>query len=397
MQAALPESRDPIASWVRPGLNRLDRPHSSVVSGRPRTWVFLASVVAAVTLVHQSYESGYDFGMFYYAARMFWEGHRHDIYNLATQRLFQIRYHRPVENIFCSPPFMLLPFLPLSLAPMWVAFVLWTVASVGTFVAALRSLGARLGPEYGDWPLLLSVSFMPVAQCLGQGQLSIVVLAGFAWCYSLWRRGHLFLGGMVLAIGTVKYQLVFGFILVLLLKKKWRELAGFGIASVGCVVASIALVGWRTLSEYPSLLRAEENSMGVRLERMGGLRGLMVTVTGHPNPVVLTAILSMIIVLIAACAWKNLHLGFSAGVIASLLVSYHFFPQDLTVLLVPLFIVVEHWKSPNKVYLVLAAYGLPLLFWAAGNFSWFALPLIGSLLLLVVVSKYRRVGWLSCS
>jgi hypothetical protein len=363
-----------------------------------RMLAFSVALVAVITAVHQAYETHYDFGVFYYAARMVWEGHRTSLYDLATQYAFQARYGRPQDSIFCSPAFMLAPFLLLSLMPMWAAFLLWMITSVALLALVVRRLGISSG-EYGDWPWLLSMSFMPVVHCLSHGQLSILVLGAYASCYELWRRGKRFSGGLILAIAMVKFQLIAGFVAVLCLKKKWRELGGVATGSGIALLVSLAITGWHGLLRYPALLWAEEHSPGVLPpERMASLRGLLAVITGHPNPLLLAAVLSVMVIFVAAWIWKedDLAVGFSAALIASLLAAYHVNQYDLTLLLLPAFLVMKALPSRSVVLLGLTAYGLPLLFWVTGYFALFAIPLTLALAALALKNRGNPVCAFGC-
>jgi hypothetical protein len=116
--------------------------------------------------------------------------------------------------------------------------------------------------------------FMPVIACLANGQYSIVVLAAYAWCYALWHDGRRLAGGAVLALATVKFQLVAGFICVLLLKRKWKELAGFIAGCFPLIIISVMMVGVRGSLQYPRLLSELEKSTAVDPRHMANIRGL---------------------------------------------------------------------------------------------------------------------------
>ena len=103
----------------------------------------------------------------------FGRGSGGSLYDINAQHAFQLRYGRPPNLFFNYPAFALLPFLPLALLPPLAAFIAWTICSVGLLTAAIKSLCYRTGLHYDNWPVLLSVAFMPVASSLGHGQLSI--------------------------------------------------------------------------------------------------------------------------------------------------------------------------------------------------------------------------------
>ena len=65
--------------------------------------LFLLLVLAAITVEHQAGNVHFDFGVFYYAAHMLLDGARHSLYELDTQRAFQVRFHRP-GGLFSTTP-----------------------------------------------------------------------------------------------------------------------------------------------------------------------------------------------------------------------------------------------------------------------------------------------------
>lgn len=213
--------------------------------------VFLALVLVIFTAVHQYLRQRFDFGVFYFASHMVLDGARHALYDLNAQHAFQTLYHRPPDTLFRNPPFALLPILPLAKLPMVAAFAAWTIVSFALLFAILKILENETETHYGNWPLLLSLAFAPVLGSFLHGQFSLIVVAAYAATYALWRREQRFLGGLVLAIATIKFQVVLGFVLILLLKRKGRELAGFSAGCAALLALSLWMVGLRFLLAYP--------------------------------------------------------------------------------------------------------------------------------------------------
>jgi hypothetical protein len=342
--------------------------------------VFLLFVIVAITVVHMSEEQHYDFGVFYYAARMVWDGERTSLYDLDAQRATQIRYKRPPEFLFYNPPFVLVPLLPLAALPIRWAFVGWTAASIGMLVAAVRYLARRSNLNYGNWPILMSLVFMPVASGLGHGQFSFVVFAGYAASLALWSKERRFAGGVALSFGLFKPQLVAGFLCVLLLRRKWRELLGFAAGGMFAGLVSVALVGPSAMMRYPRFLAECEAGVGVDPLKMANLRGLM-TLLGLGGYPVLLAALSLAAIVLAARMWRcgrsargpargpaadqgvcptGLDAGFSAATLATMLVSYHFNPQDLVLILIPILLWAPRWKVATLRAATAAGAALPI-------------------------------------
>ncbi len=305
---------------------------------------FLALVLAIFLAIHLHLDTRYDFGIFYYAAHMVLDGSRHALYDVSAQHAFQIQYHRPPDTLFRNPPFALIPILPLAKLPMAVAYSVWTAASFALLFVSLKVLQDETGLFYGNWPVLLSLIFAPIMGNFLHGQLSFVVVASYSVAYALWRRGRLTLGGAVLAIATIKFQLVIGFVAVLLLKRRWRELAGFAAGSTVFLALSIWIAGIPSLMAYPHFLLHSDTPLS-ELPHMANWQGFL-TILGL-NYWALLVPLSVVTVLWAAWAWKDLDRGFAAATLAAMLVSFHLTPQDISLALVPFYLCVKAGILPR--------------------------------------------------
>lgn len=341
-----------------------------------RLLAVLSFLVAAIAVAHQTEDKHFDFGIFYYGAHMVLDGARHALYEPAIQRVFQVQFHRPAALLFCYPPFALIPFLGIAELPIEIAFVIWTIISLGLLILSVQTLARHAEFRYGNWPILFSLAFMPVASCLGHGQVSLVVLSAYVLAYSLWRRGRLFLGGAVLAIATLKFQLVIGFIAVLLLKRKWRELLGFATGSAMFGALSVAMVGLPTVLQYPVFLSHGGGDLGSEPDKMPNWRGLM-SLVGADHTVIVAA-LSLLTILFAAKLWRDLDTGFVASIIAAMLVSYHSGSHDLCLFLIPAFLARNIGFPPKQLLrLALSALLLPEILAAfGGHYALLAIPLV---------------------
>jgi len=333
--AVTPSAEGGVSTGVDSGPIRVDR----------RLLFVLFFVLVAAAVMNQAGDAHLDFGIFYYAAHMVLDGSRHALYDLPAQQAFQAQFHRPAGMYFCHPPVTLLPFLAIAKLPAEAAFILWTVASLALLVFSVRTLAQYAGLQYGNWPLLLSLAFMPVTQCLQNGQLALVILSAYVVTYSLWRKERFFLGGVVLSIATLKFQFVLGFVAVLLLKRKWRELLGFSSGSVVLIAISAFITGLPGLLRYPVFLLhggasySEAELEQMAKEQMANWRGLLSLV--HADHAVFVAALSLLTVVLAALLWRDLDTGFSAAIIAAMLVSYHFNLNDVSLFLIPVFLSVN--------------------------------------------------------
>ena len=306
--------------------------------------VFLALVLVIFTAVHQYLNRQFDFGVFYFAAHMVLDGARHSLYDINAQHAFQSIFQRPPDTLFRNPPFALLPILPLAKLPMLAAYALWTIVSCVLLFAILKTLEHETGTRYGNWPFLLSLSFAPVLSNFLHGQFSLIVVAAFTAAYALWRRGRLFLGGLVLSIATIKFQAVIGLVLILALKRKGRELAGFAVGCAVLLALSLRMVGLPALLAYPHFVLHSDTPLS-ELPHMANWQGLL-TIVGL-NHLLLLLPLSLGTIVYAARAWKDLDRGFATAMLASMLVSFHLTPQDLSLLIVPFYLCIKSGVLPE--------------------------------------------------
>lgn len=143
--------------------------------------------------------------------------------------------------------------------------------------------------------------------------------------------GKALLGGLVLAIATIQFQTVLGLVLILALKRKGRELAGFSLGCAILLAISLWMVGLNALLAYPHFVLHSDTPLS-ELLHMANWQGFL-TILGV-NHWLLLLQLSLGTILCAANAWKDLDRGFAAAILASKLVSYHLTPQDLSPLLI---------------------------------------------------------------
>lgn len=320
--------------------------------------IFLTMVLVIVVAVHQHLEQQFDFGVFYYAAHMIVDGKGHELYDLATQHLYQLHFHRPPDTLFRYPPIALIPILPLTLVPMPVAFAVWTAICMGFLIVSIKVFEQETEMHFGNWPILLGILFVPVLDCLLHGQYSILIVMLYALAYSQLRKGHSFWGGALLGLATLKFQLVLGFVPIFLLKRKWRELAGFGASTSVLVAVSLMMTGIQALHQYPNFALHAELPVN-ELPHKANWQGLLSFIDQQGS--IWVALLSIATILWAARAWTNLDRGFCAATLAAMLVSYHITPQDLSLAIVPFFVAVNAGILRRQSVPIFSAIGMGIL------------------------------------
>ncbi|MFI5069654.1 MAG: glycosyltransferase family 87 protein [Terriglobales bacterium] len=153
----------------------------------------------------------------------------------------------PVYVVFLLAPAIKLPFAIVEAGFLWILLIL-TMASVPLW---LRAIGYR--PHFPTIAILtiLTLGSFPLAQGLELQQLSLVVSALIAAGLVLITRRDLWLAGIVLAISSIKPQLVLPVVcwLGLWALSNWKErkklIYGFGLTMIVFVVAGeLILPGW---------------------------------------------------------------------------------------------------------------------------------------------------------
>jgi hypothetical protein len=120
--------------------------------------------------------------------------------------------------------------------------------------------------------------------------------------------------------------------------------------------ASVAAAGWQNILTYPRYVwnLNQQHAIGaITPANMPNIRGLLDFLSGLRGAGVIITALSVVIGLvfafIAARAWSGIErkvgtsagadLGFSLAVVATVLVSYHLYAYDATLLLIPMFLI----------------------------------------------------------
>jgi hypothetical protein len=226
--------------------------------------------------------------------------------------------------------------------------------------------------------------------------------------------GREFPVGCVLGLGLIKFHLVLPLVFVLILKRRFRALAGFAVIGVALAGASAMMVGLRGLAEYPLYLwrlNKVPAAAAIFPGMMPNLRGLM---EGWGSPMrsyvvldVVTGVLSLMLLFWVAGRWdaeavrsSKVYLGGLVLVlVATVLIGYHTFVYDLS-LLCPVLLLSAYtgWKDSQlepgtrKMLLVGAAALLcaPLYLIALQVFG--RLNIMGIFLLVLAVGWGRAVA-----
>ena len=166
---------------------------------------------------------------------------------------------------FVYPPSFLLVAGPLALAPQAVAWLGWTLVSIGGYVAVAGR----------GWPAVLLLVAPTTLVCVVAGQAGLL-MAALLLGGMLAVRERPWLGGALLGLLTLKPQLAVLAPVALVASGQWRALAAAGFVAGAIVALSAAVFGWAIwlvwLDALPSMAR-------LILQNRGDVAQIMPTVS----------------------------------------------------------------------------------------------------------------------
>jgi hypothetical protein len=293
-----------------------------------------------------------DFLNFYAAATIVRQGHGRTLYQPETQECaLEAILGRRVAEFYLHPPFEAAALVPLSYLGIERAFVVWTLLNCA-LLGLLPFVFAECIPFAAHRPsfVLLGFVFPPVLAALTLGQDSILVLFAISLAYMFLTKRRDFKGGLILALATVKFQIVLILVLLLLLSRKFRLIAGFAVGCAFLLFASVLVTGFSGVMEYVRFVRQFDlhNGYGnISPDRMMNLRGLLTGLGWADHSRLLSYAGSIILIALAVVCSRSVHtdkhdaLRFSLYLATALAASPYNYFQDAAILLLPIFLVVD--------------------------------------------------------
>lgn len=243
-------------------------------------------------------------------------------------------------------------------------------------------------------PFFCAFAFFPILVCLLNGQDCTVMLLLFAGAFVAMKHQRDFLAGVCFGLALIKFQYVVPILAIFMLRRKWSVLAGAVATGVLLTMASAAFTGWPTTLGYSyPLLQLSQSSPDLTvttgMPNLRNIRENLLRRSGLAAIWILSLVSLALIVFVARrCNFDVLRssfsLEFSLAVTVSLIVSYHLWTHDLTLLLLPLLLISEEFLegsiaypakgillpvvvlllfSPLLVLLALSNWHVPILFW----------------------------------
>jgi hypothetical protein len=339
---------------------------------KPAVVVYLSGLViihiAVFWNLRRLVEKGYsDFTIYYCAARIVRQGLGHELYDDQTQFRVQQEFSKEVSIRqgplpFNHPPFEALLFLPFTSFSYLAAFALWDLVNLAMLVVLPFLLRPYLPMlQSHAWPLwmLAMLAFFPIFLALLQGQDAILLLFLYTLAYVCLKKKYDAWAGCWLALGLFKFHLVVPLVVLLVAQGRKKVCYGFGAVAAVLTVVSFAVAGRKAMISYPNyVLRVEGTTAGGAISPAGmpNLRGFLWSVL--PSNVDFRPLVFMLSVgIVFYAAWhcrgkENLNLfdfKFSLAAVVTVFVSYHAMAYDLSILMLPTFLVANELLRKESV------------------------------------------------
>ena len=315
--------------------------------------ISLAIPIAIAMLLRTQIQAGFgDFKFLYVSGEIVRSGQGSNLYKPGIL-LGITNAHGPHEALVLAP----IASLPFAQAVWlwWSANLLLSYACLYLLLPITPNLSARL-----ELALLSLGIFVPLLMAEVVGQDTIVTLFLFTLCLRSLAAGRLWIAGSALALAMYKPNLVLPAVAMLTLTTSgWFSIiAGFLCTCTLLVFISSIVIGPNAVLAYPhAMLSFAGSKSDSYVPDMPNIRGLVSWILEpHVSRVSISLIVaSVTLFTIFISAWLvrrtrqkgnegSQQLGFALVVVASLLVGYHDYAYDLTLLLLPLALIWD-WSA----------------------------------------------------
>jgi hypothetical protein len=321
---------------------------------------FVAANLWAVLLIGPQFLHHADLRQLYAGAYIMRTGNAHSLYDFALQKKTEdiVVSAEPdeYELPFVSPAYYAFWLAPLSKLPYktaYFALVALDLALLASCAWLLKPWTVNLRAIYPWLPLAMLAGFPPVGTTFIMGQNSVWLTFLLIAAFVLLDRDRNVAAGSLVALSLFKFQIAIPIAIVFLLCRRWRF--SLGVSAAVLAIFSVWLTGIQQAKHYVLSILA----LSTVLSR-----------TGIAQPVVLwnvmanvTAVLIKIFRTPTATFWVlTASLGASVGLFVfsvrrgyrksdadlllmaipcAVLVSYHTYPHDLSVLLLPMLVLLD--------------------------------------------------------
>lgn len=400
-------------------------PEQRVQAGKPNLGfnenglILVAAAFVLLTVVYRASSSLFrertGFSITYVGLSILHQNAPAKLYDLKRQAAVRdslFTYHKSL--IFEHPPFEAFLLEPLAALPYKQAYLVWGVLSVLLWLAVpliLRPYASAPREPLGYFALWFL--FPPLWIALLQGQPSILLLFIYSITFIALKRGQDSRAGVYLGLGLFKFQFVLPFVLIFLVRRKWRFLAGFfATASMLGILSLIAVGGEGVLSYIRLLFEIASHPNNLPLGKATGmatLKGFVQLILGHTGSPMLVdivvAAVSMFLIVYTGEYWRQLDrsnpaggsdLMFAAALVVALVTGFHMFSHDMSPLMIALLLLLAHFPGRDRPVLRLGLATMLVLLWLPPLYLWlisrYLMCLIFPILALVGLTVLHLAG-----
>lgn len=308
-------------------------------------------------------------------------------------------YHPSYETL------LLAPFSLVTYPAAYLAFIAMNMLLLMAAFFAARPAFSSITSWWQPRPGLMLFIFVPLLSSIALGQDSILALLFCCLAWRMLKSRRDLAAGCFLALALFKFQFVLPIAVLIAIRQRWRFSQGFLLTAGGLVMLSIGIVGSTGTMEYMRVLSGAASALdasAVAQHRMTvfpsltpNIAGLLYVLGGRylPSP-------SEFSILVGICslglfAWCvrlvrkcDQNVAFSIAILCGLLVSYHLYVYDLTLVILAVALLAERIHR----YILFALFGLPIALLYVSDRWYFLLALpLGAMLAYASVSLRRQV------
>ncbi len=322
---------------------------------------------------------GTDFLHFYTLGALALEHDGADLYNMQAESALALQRVPDAGHLVYVPlygPQVSLLFAPLATLPYAWALTVWLAASAALYAVCCYAIW-KTCPTLQSLPgttLIVTAASPPFVHLIVWGQNSALALVCFALAYLALRSQRCFSAGLAMGCLIFKPQLALAAVLVFLLTRQWRVIAGMVMTASAQLLVGQFYYGSAVMKDYAYHL-FHAGSIYPLLEprpyHMHSLRAFWAMLIPWPWFAFAFYVATAVTALgLTVRCWKTpapLTLRYAALLLATVLVSPHLTVYDL-VILAPAFLLLADWagahreqrQAPTVGILLYLCYALPL-------------------------------------
>lgn len=307
-----------------------------------------------------------DFAIFYTAGRIVAHGNPHQLYDMQLQRQVQRQLVRRNQfRPYYHPPFEAWFFAPFASLPFQLAFLLWAACNTALFILALFLLH-QTGYHLETRSLLVwaAAAIPPLSSLFLIGQDSLLLVTIFLLALLALKKSREYAAGFLLGLGLFNFQVVLPFVLVFLLRRRFKLFVAFLGSAFLVSAISLATVGWAGIGQYTRVILHVAKPAG---DQLSGSVAAMVTVRAFlatllhgllPGRLIFILVLAVTLFLlfmatrllsdVAEPETRAFDLEFSLCLLVALSVSYHLFQYSLSPLIVAAFLMLAYEDAAHS-------------------------------------------------